>query len=545
MNKPQRSGSVLVAAGIALSRVAGLIRESVLSRVLGLSQAAVAVAAAVRIPNLLQNLLGEGVLSASFVPVYSQLLDEEDEREASRVAGAVAGSLMVVVGIGVTVLVVLAEPITRLLAPGLPDETFDLTVDLTRITALGIGFLVLSAWCLGVLNSHRRFFLSYAAPVVWNAVQIVVLLAVWGLDWDLDDAARALAWALTFGGLAQLVVQLPTTLRLAKGVQLHLGRGDPKVEEVRRRFLPAVAGRGVIQLSAYLDLVLASFLAGGALAALLKAQLLYTLPVSLFAMSVAAAELPELSRLTEDPRTMASRATVGLRRIAFLMLLAAFLYVAAGDLIIDVLFRGGRFDGTDTVLVWFVLAAYALGLPAIGTSRLLQNVCFAAGDTAGPARIAGIRVAVSATIGLLLMFPFDRVIVGPDGLEGLGDLLGPAGPLDEATRALDTVRLGAVGLALGSAVAAWVELALLGGLATRHLPGIEHPMHTLRRPATAAALAFLTTAVVKLLFGDLPALVAAAITVGAGVAVYAIAAFRTGVDESRLLLTPARRVIWR
>jgi putative peptidoglycan lipid II flippase len=376
-------------------------------------------------------------------------------------------------------------------------------------------------------------------------VQIVVLLAVWALDWELDDAARALAWALTAGGLAQLLVQLPTTLRLARGVRLHLGRDDPQVAEVRRRFLPAVLGRGVIQLSAYLDLLLASFLAGGALAALLKAQLLYTLPVSLFAMSVAAAELPELSRLTDDPRAMAARSTDGLRRIAFLMLLATLLYVAAGDLIVAVLFQGGRFDGTDTVLVWLVLAAYAIGLPAVGTSRMLQNVCFAAGDTAGPARIATVRVAVSATLGLLLMFPLDRVIVGPDGLEGLGELFGLAGPLDEATRSMDTVRLGAVGLALGSAVAAWVELSLLSVLATRHLPGVEHPMHTLRRPATAAAIAFLATAVVKLVVGDLPALVAAGVTVGTGVTVYAVTAFRTGVDESRLLLTPARRLIWR
>ncbi len=537
---------MLVASGIMLSRLSGLVRESAMSRVLGLSKAANAFAVAVRIPNLLQNLLGEGVLSASFVPVYSQLLEDDDDEEAGRVAGAVAGMLMLVVGVSVLVLVLAARPITRLLAFGLPDESFELTVTLTRIMAVGIGFLVLSAWCLGVLNSHRRFFLSYAAPVVWNAVQVVVLVVVWILDWDVDDAAKALAWGLTLGGAAQLLVQLPATLRLATSLRVGLGRKSPHVRDVRRRSGPVVLGRGVIQLSAYLDLFLASFLAGGAVAALFKAQLLYTLPVSLFAMSVAAAELPELSRLTADPEALTQRTTAALRRIAFWMLLAMLLYVSVGDLIIAVLFEGGRFDSTDTVLVWLIVAAYGLGLPAIGVSRMLQNACYATGDTAGPARIAAVRVAVSTGIGLLLMFPFDRVIIGPDGFVGLDKILRPAGPLAEAIRGQDDpVRMGAVGLAIGSAVAAWVELTLLTTLLVRKLPSLEHPLSTLRRPAVAAALAFLTAATVKLLVDDLPSLIAAPLAVGSAILVYAVVAHRTGVEESELLLKPARRLIWR
>ena len=541
------SGSVLVAAGIMLSRLSGLVRESAMSRVLGLSNAANAFAAAVKIPNLLQNLLGEGVLSASFVPVYSQLLEEDDDEEAGRVAGAVAGMLMLVVGIAVLVLVLAARPLTRVFALGLPDETFELTVTLVRIMAVGIGFLVLSAWCLGVLNSHRRFFLSYAAPVVWNAVQVVVLIAVWVLDWDVDDAATALAWGLTAGGAAQLLVQLPATRRLAKSVRLGLGRKNPHVRDVRRRFGPVVLGRGVIQLSAYFDLFLASFLAGGAVAALFKAQLLYTLPVSLFAMSVAAAELPELSRLTADPEALSQRTTAALRRIAFWMLLAMLLYVAVGDLIIAVLFEGGRFDATDTVLVWLIVAAYGLGLPAIGISRMLQNACYATGDTAGPARIAAVRVAVSAGIGLLAMFPFDRVIIGPDGFIGLDEIFRPAGPLAEAIRDLDDpVRMGAVGLAIGSAVAAWVELTLLTALLVRKLPSLEHPLTTLRRPAMAAALAFLAAATVKLVVDDLPSLIAAPAAVGTAILTSTPWSHTAPVSRSpSSFCGPARRLIWR
>jgi len=544
-SRPPRGGSSLVAGGIGLSRLAGLLREMVTSRVLGLSLAADAFAAAARIPNLLQNLLGEGVLSASFVPVYSQLLDGDDEADANRVAGAVGALLLMITGVGVLILVVAARPITTVLAPGLSGEVFELAVDFTQIMAVGIGFLVMSAWCLGILNSHRSFFLPYAAPVIWNAAQIVALLFIWWRDWALNDAARGLAIAVTIGGMLQLFVQLPTVRRLARGVRFRPDNHHASVKEVRRRFAPAVLGRGVIQISAYLDLILATFLGAGALSALFKAQMLYTLPVSLFAMSVAAAELPEMSRLADNPEALVARTRRSLERIAFWMLLAAFVMIAAGDLVVGVLFQGGKFDATDGVLVWFILGAYAIGLPAIGASRLLQNTCYAVGDTRGPARIAAVRVGIAAVIGLIVMFPLDRVLVGPDGLLGLGDTLS-FGPLDADLRQISgPVRLGAVGLAIGSAIGAWVELTLLSALLRRTVPGLGDPRHSLRGPAFAAALAFVATAAVKLVAEPLPLLIEAAIVGAVALLTYLIICFRTGVRDADLLLRPARKLIWR
>lgn len=539
-------GSTMVGAGIFLSRTAGLVREMVAGRVIGLGGPADALAAALRIPNLLQNLLGEGVLSASFVPVYSELLEAGDEREASRVAGAVGALLMVVTGTAVLVIVVFARPLTRLLAWGLRGDTFDLAVDFTRLTAVGIGFLVMSAWCLGVLNSHRAFFLPYAAPVVWNAAQIVALLIAWFGDWTVAEAARGLAIGVTVGGLLQLLVQLPTTRRLARDLRLTFDNAHPDVREVRRRFGPALLGRGAVQLSAYLDLFLASFLAAGAIAALFKAQILYTLPVSLFAMSVAAAELPEISRLSDDPTAIAHRTNAALRRIAFWMLAAAFLLVAAGEPIVRLLFEGGEFSAADTSLVWLVLVFYGLGLPAVGLSRMLQNASYALGDTRGPARLAALRVAVAAAIGILAMFPLDRAFIGPDGVEGLGDALGLTGPLDAEIRAdRSLVRLGAVGLAIGSAVGAWVELFLLTRLLDRRLPALRSPTTALVPPGVAAAVAFAVTALAKLVTDDLPSFAATAVTVGLGGFVYVVVAFRTGVRESDMVLRPVRRAIWR
>jgi putative peptidoglycan lipid II flippase len=263
-------------------------------------------------------------------------------------------------------------------------------------------------------------------------------------------------------------------------------------------------------------------------------------------MSVAAAELPEMSRLVGDTEALVIRTRRGLERIAFWMLLASFVAIAAGDLIVGVLFQGGKFDGTDGVLVWFILGAYAVGLPAIGTSRLLQNTCYAVGDTRGPARIAAIRVAIAAAIGLVVMFPLDRVLVGPDGLLGIGDAFGFAGPLPQAIRdAGGPVRLGAVGLAIGSAVGAWVELSLLSLVVRRHVPGLGDPRHTLRGPARAAALSFVLTAALRLVIEPLPLVLEAAVAVGIAVTAYTLLCFRSGVRDADLLLRPVRRAIWR
>ena len=161
-----RRPAAVVAAGILSSRLAGLARERAMSNYLGVGPAVDAFRAAMRIPNVLQNLLGEGVLSASFIPVYASALERGDEEEAGRIAGAVAGLLAALAGTLVVIGVVFARPLTSVLAPGFTGETFELTVTLTRILTPGIGVLVLSAWCLGVLNSHRRFFLSYVAPVL-------------------------------------------------------------------------------------------------------------------------------------------------------------------------------------------------------------------------------------------------------------------------------------------------------------------------------------------------------------------------------------------
>jgi putative peptidoglycan lipid II flippase len=467
--------SALVAAGILLSRVSGLVRTAVIAHFLGVQAVADALQAAMRIPNLLQNLLGEGVLSASFIPVYSRLLAEGREDEAGRVAGAIAGLLAALTGALALIGVMLAGPLTRLVAWGFTGSTLTLATTLTRIMFPGVGFLVLSAWCLGVLNSHRKFFLSYVAPVIWNVTQVAVLIvaATWFLSDELAVAATregalarlavALAWGVLIGGFLQFAVQLPTVLRSANTLRLSLNVRLEGVRTALRSFWPVVAGRGVVQLMIYVDIALASLLAEGALSALEYATRLALLPISVFGMSAAASELPELSSLREDDHEQwRRRVAPTLARIAFYVVPTIVGFVVLGDLLFELVLLP-----LPSRLAWFVLLGSTVGLLSNTSSRLLQSTLYAGGDTRTPARYAMLRVALAAVLGAVLMVQFDRLELTHAGISVRGSL--PAfAPLPLGLRATDqgaALRLGAVGLALAAGMSSWLEFALL----RRHL----------------------------------------------------------------------------
>ena len=208
----KRSGaaaSAMVAAGIFLSRIAGLVRESVLAMFFGTTLYADVFRVGLRMPNVLQNLLGEGTLSASFIPVYAELLEQGKEKEAGRVAGAIFGLLLAIASVFVLLGVLFAPLLVSVFLPGFEGERRQLAVSTTRILFPMTGILVLSAWALGILNSHRRFFVPYVAPVLWNAAIIVALLlqgrsggtperfavvAAWGAGWCSSPATWTWCW---------------------------------------------------------------------------------------------------------------------------------------------------------------------------------------------------------------------------------------------------------------------------------------------------------------------------------------------------------------
>ena len=335
----RRSGPGVAAAGIGLSRFSGVARSVLVTNILGIGLIGDAFAAAQRVPNILQNLFGEGALSAAFVPEYSRLL-ESDPEEAGKLAGGILSFLLCLVASLTAVAFLATEPITRSIAWGFTGERFDLTVQLVRIIILGTAVLVMSAWCLAILNSHGRFFLGYAAPVAWNICQIIVLIVLAISEVTGSTAAEALAWALVIGSLLQVLIQIPTVLRGNRNIRFNLLWKEPSTALVLRRFVPAVAGRGALQLSSFMDLALASLLSIGAASALAAAQAIYLLPVALIATSIVAVELPELSR-SPDTATIHERVNKRLLQMLWLVGPILALYFAAGAPIADFLFNLG------------------------------------------------------------------------------------------------------------------------------------------------------------------------------------------------------------
>ena len=227
----------------------------------------------------------------------------------------------------------------------------DLTIALVRIFFPGAGLLVLSAWCLGILNSHRRFFMSYTAPVLWN-LAMVATLVLFHKGHSQIQLAIYLAYGSVIGSALQFVVQLPQVVKYARGIRPRITAAGASVRNVFRNFVPAFVGRGVVQLSAYVDAWLASYLGNGAVSSFTYAQAIYVLPISLFGMAISAAELPAMSRAVgttaESAAYLRARLSDGLDRIAYFIVPSAVALLALGDLIVHLLFQGGRFQGGET-----------------------------------------------------------------------------------------------------------------------------------------------------------------------------------------------------
>ncbi|MDQ1309728.1 MAG: putative peptidoglycan lipid flippase [Pseudomonadota bacterium] len=437
--------AALVALGIFCSRLTGFVRQRVFAHYFGLqSDAADAFMAAFRIPNFLQNLFGEGALSASFIPVYAALVAREDRGEASRVAGAVAALLSLITSVLVLFGVLMTPLLVTLIAPGFRGEKRDLTIAVVRILFPGAGLLVLSAWCLGILNSHRRFFLSYIAPVIWN-VTMIAALAWWGARTPLPRLAVVLAWGAVAGSALQLLVQLPTVLALAPDLRFRLELSD-HVRTTIRNFIPVFVSRGVVQISAYIDEVLASLLPTGAVTGLASAQLLYTLPVSLFGLSVSAAALPAMSGAVglDATHLLRERVNSGLRQIAFLVVPSAVALAALGDVVAAALFQTGRFTAEDARYVWGILAGSSIGLLATTLGRLYSSTYYALRDTRTPLRYALVHVGVATALGYI------AAIILPPAL-GIAPLW------------------GTVGLTAAASIGGWVELILLRRTLSRRI----------------------------------------------------------------------------
>jgi putative peptidoglycan lipid II flippase len=540
----QRGGfALLVAAGILLSRLSGLIREKFFAHYFGNSDAAGVFKAAIRIPNFLQNLFGEGVLSASFIPVYARLLAKDDEELAGRVAGAVASLLALAVSILVLVGVLLTPYILIFIAPGFHGEVRALTIRVVRILFPGIGLLVLSAWCLGMLNSHRKFFVSYVAPVFMN-IAMIATLVFFGKRVNETSLAVAAAWGTVAGAGLQFGIQIPFVFKFAKNIRFGLQTHLEPVREVIRNFGPVVVGRGVVQLSAYLDNLLATLLGTAAVSGLAYAQMIYLLPVSLFGMSVAAAELPQMSGAvgTDDEihEAMRNRLQRGLRQIAFFVVPSIVAFIAIGDVLVAALYQGGRFHADDTRYVWYILIGSTVGLLAVTLGRLYSSAFYALRDPKTPLRFAALRVLLTGVLGYLFAVPLRPLLTG--ALVALHVPLPSVGGGEKA--------LGAIGLTASAGIAGWLEFWLLRRALARRAGPVSVPPSYLARLWAAAILAGIAGAAFHIYILSwigphlpriLPFIRDGAIVCGVFGIVYFAAALAFGVPEAKATLGRLRR----
>jgi putative peptidoglycan lipid II flippase len=406
------------------------------SHYFGLGNESDAYTAASRIPNILRNLLGEGAISASFIPVYSAALARGDERGARTLANALLGVLMAVVASLTLVGIALAPVLTALLAPGFEEISgkAELTTRLMRVLFPMTGLMVISGWCLGIQNAHRRFFLSYASGAMWSIAQICLLLfAGPSRKHDLVGLVWLLSWATLAGSILQIAVQLPQVMRLVDGIRPSLAARTAGLRETLANFIPVVGALGIFQISSFIEQWIASLLPVGSVTSLATANTAYLLPLSLFGVATAAAALPQMARdhATGERESLTAGIVRAWDGVLFYTIPSAIAFFGIGESIVTVLNGSGRFDEDAIAIVSFVLAAYSLGLVAYASSRLLTSLYQATGNYRRPLVCSAVAITVSTAISLTVAFRFrdNPLAVG--------------------------------GLALGGAVGAHVNLAML------------------------------------------------------------------------------------
>lgn len=462
-------GAALVTAGILLSRLVGLVRQRVLAHYFGTGAFADVLTAAFRLGNLTQNLLGEGTLSATFIPIYAKLRGEGKDAEARKFALACLGLMLVVVAVASGAGALLAPWLSYLIAAGFDDARREATVPLVRILFPMTGLLGLSAWALGVLNAHRRFFLPYAAPVLSSLAQIAGVVAFGSfLHASGTSLANVLAWSALLGAALQLAVLLPAARRLVGGLTPTLDTKNPDVREAARRLPGALLGRGILQISGLLDTLLVSFLAPGDTAVFGYAQTIYLLPMALLGTGEAAAALPELARDTAEQdvekrhRAMADRLGQSLGRVTALSVPAGLALAVLGTELTAILVQTGKFDSASSARVGLLLTAYGCALLPNAAGRVLATTSYALGDTRTPVRYALYRVIVSTLVALALMKP-----------------------------------LGVLGVVIGAVTAGWVEAIALALRIRKNIGSLGlHHVH-LARAFAAGALAAAAAALVR------------------------------------------------
>jgi putative peptidoglycan lipid II flippase len=424
-----------IGAATLASRILGFARDVVVALAFGAGPLTDAFFVAYRIPNMLRRLLAEGALSTAVVPMFSEYLLRRSRPEFDRLFRAVlAGSLVTLSA--VTAVGIAAAPwLVPLLAPGFGADPAQLrlTVTLTRMLFPYLLLVGLAAIAMGALNAHGRFFASALGPAVLNVGMILAVLVLARL---IDPPILALAIGVLAGGLGQLLVQLPDLARAEVPLTPSGELRHPALGRMARLLLPSVLGLAVVQVTVFINTLLASLLTTGSISYLYYADRVMEFPLGVFGVALASAALPAMSRQAAagDRAALGHTVEFALRLSCYVAIPAAVGLVTLATPITRVLFQHGEFGAAETLATGAALTCYAIGLPAFSAARIAVQGFYALGDTRAPVRAAFAALALNVAVAVGLM-----------------------GPLAHS------------GLALASSAAGYLNLAVLLWLAARRL----------------------------------------------------------------------------
>ena len=393
------------------SRVLGLVREQVQAYFFGAGMVTDAYITAFRIPNLMRDLFAEGALSAAFVPTFIQEKERHGRAAAWRLANHLFGALLLILGLITAAIFLFAPGIIRVYAFGFEGEKFELAVTMTRIVSPFLLMVALAAVAMGMLNACGRFFLPALAPAFFNVASIsgvIVLIPVFraaGMNPGLSLATGAI-----LGGFLQFVVQGPALRSEGFRFRPVLALSDPGVRRVFRLMIPATFGLAATQISIFFDTAMASAQGDGAQSWLAYGFRLMQLPLGLFGVAIATANLARVSEdvARDDRPALAGSLASSLRAAAILTLPATAGLIALRVPIIRVIFEHGRFTAESTLETAAAVLCYSLGLYAYSVTKIQAPTFYALGTPRVPVIASAIAVAVKVVASLILLQLFPR-----------------------------------------------------------------------------------------------------------------------------------------
>ncbi len=391
------------------SRILGFVRDILLARIFGATGSTDAFFIAYRIPNLFRELFAEGSMSAAFIPVFTETLSKESDKEAQRLVSAVLAFLLSVVSAICLLGVLFAPEVVTVIAPGFIDtpEKFSLTVQLTRIMFPFLFFISLAALAKGVLNSLRSFFIPALAPVFLN---LSIITSALFFAHRFTTPLAAIGLAVSVGGALQVAIQMPDLIKKRFLVRPHFSFSHPGLKKVLRLILPAIVGMGVAQINIFISTVFVSFLPGGAATYLYYSMRFVHLPIGIFGVAMATAVLPTLSKQAAKGDTDALRETFSfsLRLLFFITLPAMAGLMALSEPIIQVLLQRGEFSAEATAQTAYALMFYSSGLWAFVGTRIAASTFYSMQDTKTPVKIAALSVATNIIFSFILIGPLQH-----------------------------------------------------------------------------------------------------------------------------------------